>query len=657
MSEQARDRAVLLALTLVSAAVLFPLRPYGLQMGNEGWLLHPTLRMLDGEVLYRDVLTYYAPLPYHLLGWVFELFGRSFLVSRTQSLILIVATAALAYRVARRWLPVWIAWCPPLLFVLVPGPWFKVNYAFCSMLFFLALARALERPGPRRCAWMGAACGLTLVARHELGIAQLGIAVVAAALPTVAPVRFGGNATAWGIATWRTAGRDVVVTVAGVLVMVLPVVLYYASQGALGAMAQMMFVKGFGQMPDWITPLKGLVTPSTFAEAREGRAAGFFLVAPLFVYAAVGIVLLVRLVREGLVARDVLTAALLAFGVATLPQAYSMPFVIRLLQSALPFYLLAAYLVLEVGRAIGSISGKPQWIPIRVVGAGITILAAAWVVWLVNVGIANVIPGDEFTGAWRMRRHTEPTPILGGDTVYLPWARAEEVRLVREFLDSHAAPGEPFLALPLLASYYLLIERPNPTGLLIERPRAHNSLVTHARKEREMQRLLDSPARYVIVTRSWYAMPDPPEHMRAVLRRAFHPVRRYGSVFVLERGMDEPARALTDVALRLEVGIVDPRDADILRGLALERPEWPLVHELRVPFLLRQGDAAGALAALRKAHDLDPRAATGLETAAGILLGTGRTTEARDTLREVRAVRVSPHSQALWERLPDNLRQ
>lgn len=657
MSEQARDRAVLVALVLVSAAVLFPLRSYGLQMGNEGWLLHPTLRMLDGEVLYRDVLTYYAPLPYHVLGWAFTLFGRSFLLSRTLSLVLLVATAALAYRVGRRWLPAWLAWCPALVYVLAPGPWVKANYGFCTMLFFLTLARALERPGPRRSAWMGAACGLTLVTRQELGIAQLGIAVVGAALPTVVPVRFGGHATTWGFATWRAAVRDVVLTVAAAVAVVVPIVLYYASQGAFDAMMQMMFVKGFGQMPDWITPLRGLLAPETFAEAREGRGAGYLLVAPVFVYVGVAVVLLVRLVLEGFGPRNVLTGALLAYAVATMPQAYSMPFVIRLLQSALPFYVLTAYLVLEIGRALGSLVGKPDWGPVRIAVALTVILAAGWLTWLVNVGVENVLPGDEFTGAWRMRRATEPAPIVGGDTVYLPWARAEEARLVRAFLDTHAAPGEPVLALPLLSSYYLLLERPNPTGILGERPRARNSVLTQSRKEEEMQRLLDSPARFAIVTRSWFAMRDQPEHMRAVLLQHFHPIRRYGSVFVLERGMDAPERALADVALRLEAGILDPRDVTGLQGLVRERPAWPLPHELLVPFLVRQGDAAGALAALRTAHELDPLAVADLETAAAMLLNGGRAAEARDLLREVRAVRVSPASQKLWERLPEDLRQ
>ena len=137
VSEQARDRAVLVALVVVSAAVLMPLRPYGLQRGNEGWLLHPVMRMLEGEVLYRDVLTYYAPLYYHLVALAFTLFGPSFLLSRTLSVIVLVATAALAYRVGRRWFPTWFAWCPPLVYVLAPGPWVKAPYGSapcCSSL-------------------------------------------------------------------------------------------------------------------------------------------------------------------------------------------------------------------------------------------------------------------------------------------------------------------------------------------------------------------------------------------------------------------------------------------------------------------------------------------------------------------------------------------
>src|SRR5688500_1852528 len=100
------------------------------------------------------------------------------------------------------------------------------------MLFFVALGRALERPRARRYAALGAACGLTLVPRHELGIAQLGIATVAAALPALVPSRFGGERRAWG-ETLRAVGRHVGLTLAAAVTVALPVFLYYASEGAL----------------------------------------------------------------------------------------------------------------------------------------------------------------------------------------------------------------------------------------------------------------------------------------------------------------------------------------------------------------------------------------------------------------------------------------
>src|SRR5204862_6848050 len=168
----------------------------------------------------------------------------------------------------------------------------------------------------------------------------------------------------------------------------------------------------------------------------------------------------------------------------------------------------------------------------------------------------------------------------------------------------------------------------NPTGIVGERPRAGDAVLTQAQKEREMQRLLDSRARYVIASRSWFGSPDPPEHMRAVLSQTFHPIRVYDSVVILERGMDEAARALTDVFLKVERGIADPRDADVLRAVIQARPEWSVPHELLSVIIVRRRHVEGALTALRTAYTLDPLAVTDLEDAANILLNNGRTMEA-----------------------------
>ena len=92
------ERLALLALLAGAALVVLPLRRRGLIPNDEGWLLHPTLRMLEGEVLYRDVWVHYAPLRYHLLEALFSLAEPSLLVARTLLAGLILLGVAGVFR-------------------------------------------------------------------------------------------------------------------------------------------------------------------------------------------------------------------------------------------------------------------------------------------------------------------------------------------------------------------------------------------------------------------------------------------------------------------------------------------------------------------------------------------------------------------------------
>jgi hypothetical protein len=224
-----RDRVgIPLAIAGGALAYLLPLRAYGITVSDDGWYLEPVLRMREGAVLYRDVWTFYAPLPHHLFEALFESTGASILAARTLLAVAIAATAALSYRLARRGAPASIAWLPGAVFALVPGPWPKAFLGLCTAAFFVALARALERPLARRFAALGLVAGLTLATRQDLGVAQLAILLVAAPLPALFPRGFNRSAprsrlyaafvpAAAGLAAWA-------------LVLV-PIAAYYASRG------------------------------------------------------------------------------------------------------------------------------------------------------------------------------------------------------------------------------------------------------------------------------------------------------------------------------------------------------------------------------------------------------------------------------------------
>ncbi|MHC4933645.1 MAG: hypothetical protein ACYTGV_15805, partial [Planctomycetota bacterium] len=183
----ARDALIVATLLAAGAAYLVPLRSHGLILCDDGYYLLPATRMLAGDVLYRDILVHYPPLRYHLLAAVFSLVEPSVLAARGVWIALLLAAAALTTRVSARLVPGWLAWVPAGILLLVPGPWHKAPYALSSALFFLVLARALERPGRLRFAVAGAVAGMAVCTRQDIGFAFVGLGAAAAVLPTLLP--------------------------------------------------------------------------------------------------------------------------------------------------------------------------------------------------------------------------------------------------------------------------------------------------------------------------------------------------------------------------------------------------------------------------------------------------------------------------------------
>ena len=67
------------AVALAFAGWMLPLEPSLLE---EGYLIHFAQRMIDGEHLYRDLITYTGPLPFELLAALFRIFGEEIAVGR-----------------------------------------------------------------------------------------------------------------------------------------------------------------------------------------------------------------------------------------------------------------------------------------------------------------------------------------------------------------------------------------------------------------------------------------------------------------------------------------------------------------------------------------------------------------------------------------------
>lgn len=92
---------MLYGVVLVALAACAPFFRYVTSLGDEGVLLHAAVRILEGEVLYRDIFGILPPGGYLIVtGWM-KLFGVGFSSVRALAVGLIVGIAALVYVAAR----------------------------------------------------------------------------------------------------------------------------------------------------------------------------------------------------------------------------------------------------------------------------------------------------------------------------------------------------------------------------------------------------------------------------------------------------------------------------------------------------------------------------------------------------------------------------
>lgn len=151
-------------------------------------------RLLAGQILYRDVETYYGPLAYYANALALLLFGQRLEVFYAVGTVLALATTLLVYGLAKRLTNArWAALCTvcvQLYCALGPGLFnFMLPYSYGGVyatVFCLVAITTLDRyAGTGKTRWLVAAAiasGLAGLAKQEYGVAALGGVLVGANL-------------------------------------------------------------------------------------------------------------------------------------------------------------------------------------------------------------------------------------------------------------------------------------------------------------------------------------------------------------------------------------------------------------------------------------------------------------------------------------------
>jgi hypothetical protein len=165
--------SVLLAAGTVAYLVTMPLN---LVQYDEGYFLYHAVRVLHGEVLYRDIFELITPLYIDLMAVVFRVFGATMATARAAAAVIQAGLVAVVYLTCRalgvrRGLSV----AAPLAYLAVAHPTYPwaVPHWLGSLLVSLLLLIALDRRRARRVPWtvmQGVLLGLLVATRQQTGL-------------------------------------------------------------------------------------------------------------------------------------------------------------------------------------------------------------------------------------------------------------------------------------------------------------------------------------------------------------------------------------------------------------------------------------------------------------------------------------------------------
>ena len=90
----------------ISFAFLFVTMGLGVNVYDEGLIVFGAIRVMNGDVLYRDFYANYGPAQFYVLAGLFKVFGPSILIGRIWDTFV---RAAIVTQLSMRFLRAWIA--------------------------------------------------------------------------------------------------------------------------------------------------------------------------------------------------------------------------------------------------------------------------------------------------------------------------------------------------------------------------------------------------------------------------------------------------------------------------------------------------------------------------------------------------------------------
>ena len=428
---------------------------------DEGSTAAQALRVLNGELIYRDFFTVVTPVSYYTVAWLFQLFGPTLMVLRWAALITGLAIFLVTLLIARRVMS-WPFAAAAALMTTVWG-WFLVtpNYYSLEAALFAVLAlwcylRYLDRPRLKWIVLAGVFTGLAALTKQNVGVYA---AVALIATIWITPRVGEPPPEGCGYITIRFIG--------GFLIPILPALLLLMASGAGPYLYESWVYYPLAKYPErFAVPYPSFFEPMTTDHGVFERWVRYVIYLPVLVYPA-GAILIAR-AREH--RPHVIAIALM--GLLLLLQSWPRADVPHILFGLQPTFIMLAYMLSRGARG-----------PVTTAALLAPMVVLLWqgyqrTDWEYSNYVAR-LKADRARGV-------ETLPI-----------DAQRIDLVTQYIRANTTADESIFVVPWAAGFYFLTDRANATRtdfLLFADPETYPCLLA---------RLEDRKPKYVIYGYTW----------------------------------------------------------------------------------------------------------------------------------------------------------
>lgn len=435
---------------------------------DEGSTAAQALRIVNGELIYRDFFTVVTPGSYYTVAWLFQIFGERLMVLRWTSLVTGLLIVLVTLIVARR-VMAWPFAAAAALMTTVWG-WFLVTpnyYSLQAALFALiALACYLRQVGGGGEKWIlvaGVMTGLTAMVKQNVGA----YAAIALLVSIWASRLFEPG---WDP---RARLRSSAMLIAGICIPVLPTLLFLIVSGAGSYLYESWVYYPLVKYPArFALPYPAFFEPLPQHGDFE-RWVRLVIFLPVIVYPLIAIAMFRARDRQALLPISLM-------GLLLLLQSWPRADVAHILFGLQPTFILLAYLL-----SLGSVAVASRTL-VRAIATTVMLMPLLLLLW----------HGYRRTD-WEYANYVAPLRAERGAGVSTIPIEANRIDFVTRYISEHTTPDDRIFVVPWAAGFYFLTDRANPTRtdfMLFEDPELYPCLLS---------RLEQHPPKYVVYGYTW----------------------------------------------------------------------------------------------------------------------------------------------------------